>query len=431
MYLSRIGKEAVLWKTLRYREMRKLGLRTLLGMRPFLKHEKVARVGDKMMFNSFLPPFPSEAFRTLAKGIQGLKEGRAAPISTYIAVTNKCRFNCWHCSRTRRCGKDMSRDELIRTIGELQDLGVSIVGLTGGEPLLRPDLEDLIGAVDERSTTILFTSGDGFTPERAASLRDRGLFGVAISLDHYEAEIHDERRGKKGAYATAIEAVRTARAHGFYTMIQLVATRDIADEHVLDRYLELASELGVHEIRLLEPMPTGELTGEQCSCCINGEQREILKRIHRKTNGSRSLPKVTSFAHIEHGDMYGCGAGFQHMYIDAAGNVCPCDFTPVSFGNVLEQPVAVVWQRMQDAFGQPGRMCFLLRNAAKLGATFEGKLPLDYEEIRSTCKFPHGEELPGYYKMLGWDKEKAQSVKRPSWTPVGLPSLSYIPKPPR
>jgi len=402
MYLSRIAKEAVLWRTLRYPEMRKLGLRTLVGMRPFLAHEKVTRVGDKVMFNSFLPPFPSEAFRTLARGIGELKRGKATPISTYVAVTNKCRFNCWHCSRTHRCGKDMLRDELVRVIGELQKLGVSIVGITGGEPLLRTDLEDLVESVDERSVTILFTSGDGLTAGRAASLRRSGLFGVAISLDHYEAEIHDKRRGKKGAYATAIEAVRTARSAGFYTMIQLVATRDLANEDVLDRYLSLASQLGVHEIRLLEPMPTGELTGEQCACCINGEQRELLKRIHRKTNGDRSSPKVTSFAHIEHGSMYGCGAGFQHMYIDSSGNVCPCDFTPISFGNVLEKPVAAVWRRMQEAFGQPGRVCFLLRNAAKLGAMFEGKLPLDYEDIRSTCKFPHDEELPGYYKMLGW-----------------------------
>lgn len=414
MYLSRIGKEAALLRTLRYREMRKLGLRTLWGMRPFLKHEKAVRIGGKVMFNSFLPPLPSKAFGTLARSIRGLKDGTAVPVSAYVAATNKCRLNCWHCSRAHRCGKDMSRDELVRVIGELQDLGVSIIGFTGGEPLLRPDLEEVIEAVDERSSTLLFTSGDGFTPERAASLKRCGLFGVAISLDHYEAEIHDKRRGKKGSYATAIEAVRTARSDGFYTMIQLVATRDIADERVLGKYLDLASELGVHEIRLAEPMPTGELTDKACSCCINGEQRKLLKKIHIRTNGSRSLTKVTSFAQIEHGDMYGCGAGFQHLYIDASGNVCPCDFTPVSFGNVVERPVAEIWQRMQEAFGQPGRVCFLMRNAAKLSAAFQGELPLDYEDIRSTCKFPHGEELPGYYKMLGWDRQDACGTTDPA-----------------
>jgi len=401
MYLTGIPKQMALLGMLRSSALRKLPFPALLRMRRFLAGEKLTHLDGRFVVNSFLPPYPGPAFESLGAGIQSLLHGKPVPVSAYVAVTNRCGFQCWHCSKAHRDAEDLSCDEWRRILHDLQELGTSIIGFTGGEPLLRGDLPRLVAAVDSRSSTILFTTGDGLTRERASELKGAGLFGVAVSLDHHLAEVHDQRRGRKGAFAQALGAVRIARETGFYTMIQLVGTSDVVREDTMNAYLALAGRIGVHEIRLLEPMPTGRLMEADKNCCISAGERAGLRSVHVRTNRRRDLPKVAAFAHIEHGDMYGCGAGFQHLYIDAGGNVCPCDFTPVSFGNVTREPLAAVWSRMNAAFARPRRRCFLLQNAGRLRKAFRGTLPIPYEEAREVCCFANGGELPGYYRALG------------------------------
>lgn len=405
MYLTKLAKEVEWLKTLRVPEMRRLPLRTLWRIRRMLKDEKLVRVDGKVMINSFLPPVPSEAFRGLARGLHALTQGRAVPVSTYVAVTNACPYRCWHCSREFRVGSDMPLGTMLGAIRELQALGVSIIGLTGGEPLVRKDLEQIVAGIDERSVSILFTSGAGLTPGRARALKRAGLFGVAVSLDHYEPGIHDARRGRPGAFETALNAIRASKRMGFYTMLQLVATRDVIEGGSIPRYLALAQELGVHEIRVLEPMPAGRLLHGDPSCFLKPHERQELHRLHQRTNRSRRLPKVCAFAYVEDAGMFGCGAGFQHMYIDAAGNVCPCDFTPISFGNVRHESVQAVWQRLNEAFARPRRRCFLLENAAALRRQFDGTLPIPYEELKDSCRFRCRDGVPRYYRELGWRTE--------------------------
>lgn len=407
MYLGEIEKEMALWRISRSDEFRDMPLSVLWKMRGLLKHEKFSEVDGRIVINSFLPPFPGMAFARLGKGIRALARGEVIPLSAYVAVTSACRYNCWHCSKAFRSGQDMSAATIQKLIKDLQDLGVCIIGFTGGEPLMREDLEDIVRGVDERASTILFTSGDGLTDERCRALKTSGLFGVAVSLDHYEAGIHDERRGKNGAFEAAVRAIRIARKNNLYTMIQLVATREMADQTVFRKYLGLAERLGVHEIRLLEPMPTGQLVDCDGKCMLDEPEREELRRLHVRTNRSRHLPKVCSFAHIESGQLYGCGAGFQHIYVDAQGNVCPCDFTPVSFGNVSEENLQVIWKRMREAFCRPRRTCFLMENREKLKDAFAGRLPLAYSEVKGRCDFGAGGGLPEYYRLLGWKDNAA------------------------
>ena len=105
------------------------------------------------LVNSFIPPINTEAFRTVVKMVPGKgknffvnhTEGiRLAPISTYIAVTDKCMYHCWHCSASKfmkdaTSNSQFSTLELKKIIAQLQRLGVAIIGFTGGEPLLRED----------------------------------------------------------------------------------------------------------------------------------------------------------------------------------------------------------------------------------------------------------------------------------------------------
>ena len=398
MYLTGMKKDAVMLKTLMSNEMRKVGFRRLSAMKHFLQHDKLVELNGRYVINSFLPPFPSRAFDSLGKGIHELADGVYAPVSTYISVTNRCKFSCWHCSKSYRGGRDADTAAMKSLVAAVQDQGVAMVGFTGGEPLLRSDLEDIVASVDSRSASILFTTGDTLTPERAAKLKEAGLFAMAVSLDHWEADEHNRRRGRDDAYDIAMRAIRLSLEQGFYTMMQLVCTREMISDEAFGNYRELARKLGVHEVRVLEPMPAGKLLADEGCACLTSDEREFLKKIHIESNADPDAPKVCSFAQVEDATMYGCGAGFQHMYIDAEGNVCPCDFVPISFGNVFEEDLALIRHRMMTWLGKPRRKCFLFQHAKELHGAFEGKLPISWRDLKFEAK---QSDMPDYYVALG------------------------------
>ena len=409
-YLTGAKRQLALAKTLKYEGYRKLKWRELLALNKLLASEKLVEHEGRFVINSFLPPFPSRAFASLAQGVSRLARGVAAPISAYIAVTDACRYRCPHCSKSGRKGEPLSFGELARVVSDTQREGVSIVGFTGGEPLLEPRLEELIASVDERSVSLLFTSGDGLSPKRAKSLADAGLFGAAVSLDSFDEAEHDAGRGMQGAFKAAVEGVASLKEAGAYAMTQIVATRERCDPRWMEKYLAFVRSLGVEEVRLLEPMPCGKILKGHGDWRISKEQHEYLKRLHVESNSDRKSVKVSSFAFIEDVSRYGCGAGFQHFYIDVLGNVQPCDFTPVSFGNVRREPLRQALDRMQKAFSRPRGKCFMLENGDRLAGSCCAETPIPSEEAAKVVDFGETGELPAFYHALGWRDSSAENL---------------------
>ena len=108
--------------------------------------------------------------------LKRVASGEPLPVVTNFAVTAKCCCNCWHCSFADRDKRDkLTLDVMRESIAQLQDMGTSVIGFTGGEPLLRKDLEEIIACVDERSMPIFFTTGFQLTRERVRELKDAGL----------------------------------------------------------------------------------------------------------------------------------------------------------------------------------------------------------------------------------------------------------------
>lgn len=401
LYLTGFRRRLALLQTLRYDGYRRLSWRRLLRMDRLLASEKLVVHRGMHVINSFLPPFPSRAFATLAHGVADLARGAAAPVSAYLAVTDACRYRCPHCSKAGRSGTPLDFDAWARVIAQTQDCGVSIVGFTGGEPLLCDRLEDLLARVDNRSVSLLFTAGDGLTASRARSLASAGLFGAAVSLDSFDEAEHDAGRGAPGAFRAAVAAIGHLEDAGIYAIAQIMATRERCDPAWLDRYLAFVRSLGVREVRLLEPMPCGRLLSGHGGWRITDAQRDRLKRLHLATNRDPSAPKVSSFAFIEDASRYGCGAGFQHFYVDALGNVQPCDFTPVTFGNVRREPLARIIDRMQTAFTRPRPVCFMLEHGDELAACPCRETPIPYEEAARWVDFAAHGPLPAFYRALG------------------------------
>ena len=151
-----------------------------------IKNDRLVIHNGDFIVNSFLPPLNSNAYKSIVNAVPGKGEEffknhttgiRLAPISTYIAVTSRCMYNCWHCSAKRfikdkdDTSKEMTTNEVKKIIKNLQSLGVGIIGFTGGEPLLRKDLEEIIATIDNRSISFLFSNGYSLSYEKAKALK--------------------------------------------------------------------------------------------------------------------------------------------------------------------------------------------------------------------------------------------------------------------
>ncbi len=160
--------------------------------------------------------------------------GQAAPIAVTLALTYRCTQRCGYCRIWERAGPEMGTAQVLRAIEELHDIGMCRLGLTGGEPLLRDDLDVIVDhAVDRGLFTTVFTAG-ALVPRWLGTLRK--LDAVLVSLDG-PPEVHDAARGA-GAYEQALRAIRLLRDVGVPVWTNTVVTSHSLE--AVDHVLELA-----------------------------------------------------------------------------------------------------------------------------------------------------------------------------------------------
>lgn len=376
-----------------------------------IKGEKIVKFQDKYILSTFMPPFPSKAFFTHINATkekenifkQQIYSMRSAPISIHISLTDRCMYNCLHCSaKGRVLENELSTEEWINVFKGLQDMNTSVIGLTGGEPLLRDDIEMLIESIDDRSSVVLFTTGLNFTMEKALKLKEKGLFGVGISLDSHIKEEHNKLRRDEDAFGNAIKGIETASKAGLYTIVQTVVLRRDINEEKLCNLFSLAKKLGAHEVKILEPIISGNLLLKEDldEIVYDNKSRKKLIEIQHRANKAGIYPKITTFAYTESKEKYGCGAGTQHSYISSSGDLYPCDFVPMNFGNVKNEKVSKLWMEMNEAIGNPKIGCFAMNVNNNIKSISNGELPLCKEDSKELCAKNRAKEFPDFYKVL-------------------------------
>jgi MoaA/NifB/PqqE/SkfB family radical SAM enzyme len=396
--------------------------------------ERVVKFNNQYIVNSWVPPVPSQAYLTFVKGglaeetlFSDLAHGRrSAPLSAHLCITARCMYRCAHCGATtpdRRT--ELTKHQWIDVIAQLQDLGLAYVGFSGGEPLLRDDLEEIIASVDQRSTTLMFTNGYGYTLPRARAIKEAGLFYSAISLDSPYPEEHNRVRRNAEAFDRAIEAIHNSREAGLYTMISAVVFRRDLCERRLDDLYRLAEQHGVHEVRIHQPIPRGELTDPEMADQIVWKTEDVDRWLDMQEAANRANHglKVSSFPYTEGPRKFGCNAGLLHLYISATGDVWPCDFLPLTFGNVLREDVGDIYRRMQAAMGIPRRRCWAKPVAGQL---LGRQLPLCPEDSTEFCRGCHMQPRFGdFFKTL----QDGLTPEGPSHARRGLAlDLRHVPR---
>lgn len=299
--------------------------------------------------------------------------------SPYICIweaTRSCLLACKHCRASAinvRDPRELDTAAGVKLVQDVAAMGTPVMVLTGGDPLQRDDLEDLIVAGKDagmRMATIPAAT-DRCTPARIQSLANAGVDQLALSIDHPDAAAHDAFRGVPGAWQKAVDAARWIRDAG--VALQVNTVLGPWNDGRLDDLIAMVRELGVSFWEVFFLVPTGrgaELEGLEpagfeaafAKLYALASTREFIVKVaeaphfhrYRLQQRQAAMEHRSTAAHSHGGRPVGrapkpvnSGRGF--CFVDHVGDVYPSGFLPLVAGNVRATPIADIY-RNSDLF---------------------------------------------------------------------------------
>lgn len=353
-------------------------------------------------------------------------------------VTCRCNLRCGHCYLS--AGEDSSHQDLtlheglalIRQLAELAP-GAMLV-LSGGEPLLRPDLLSLAEYASLRGlVVVLGSNGMHLDLAMARELKERGVQAIGVSLDSPEPFYHDSFRGVAGAWKGALRGIEACRRSGLEFQLHTTLTR--GNYHLLPELMGLARDLGAKAFNLFFLVCTGR--GQEMTDISPHQYEEALSLV-AESQGSyqpvmiraRCAPHFLRVARqkgvrAEGLDyMAGCLAASHYCRITCQGEVTPCPYLPLSAGTLRSQSLAEVWHSspLLQAMRSP-------RVAGKCGWC-------DFGTWCQGCRaraYTTGEDLYGedpwctYQPPQGSLSDGRTGDLRPRWTPEARERMDKAP----
>jgi len=250
-----------------------------------------------------------------------------------IALDYTCNFHCQHCSALAldrgRKAERLTIDDYRRVAGEAMDMGVCAFHFTGGEPSLRKDLFEIVRAFRPAENLISIQTNGWFADEKFLDhFREAGGDIVCVSVDSATAEDHDAFRSRKGSWQRAISALELARSKGFQTLMSSTVTHGNLGSGELAQLVELSRGMGAI-LSLNLAVPAGEWRGH-ADLLLTEEDRRTLNQLLERHPHVR-----TDFE--SNWKIRGCPAFKEKCYLSPYGDVLPCPFIQVSFGNVRSE----------------------------------------------------------------------------------------------
>jgi radical SAM protein with 4Fe4S-binding SPASM domain len=352
-------------------------------------------------------PLLQRTMMNLIKGIAffGVQIPQPTRVPAVIVwnFTNRCNLQCLHChqSSTTACAeRELTTSEAFSIVDTLSDSGVSILTFSGGEPLARSDIFDVIKrATDKGLYCTIASNGTLMTPEVVDKLHRSGIRRVEIGLDGVKAETHDFLRNKKGCFNATVEGIKNCVRHQYFDEIAITTTLYQSNVHEIPQIIDYAESLGGTRFYLNRLIPAGrgrEITHLDVS---PEEKKNVLRHLHQRfdasvTNGrgiqcyargmtylsrvgyeeSKGTLFTVSEAFSGYENMFqkkfgvelpkivrhfsksfsGCSAGLTYCGLSAEGDILPCVPAPIAIGNLLREDLEDIWandknlHRMRD-----------------------------------------------------------------------------------
>jgi len=316
-----------------------------------------------------------------------------APFFIVWNFTNMCNLRCKHCyqSADKPLPDELTLDEKLMVVDELDKAGVPAIAFSGGEPLIHPHFLPVAREASSRGMYVaVATNGTVITRDYAKKLKEAGVQYVEVSLDSPKPEKHDEFRGVRGSWERAVEGARNCVEEGIVTGIAMTMTK--ANYHEIEEMVDLCEGLGVKRVIFFNFIPTGRGADIASWDLSPDEREEALKTIYRlavsrKVEVVSTAPQLARVALQESSGRVvapthfvvgadpgtlalaefigGCGAGRIYAAVEPNGDVTPCVFMPIKVGNLREQSFEEIWSssplllqlRDRDSFEEPCGKC--------------------------------------------------------------------------
>ena len=294
------------------------------------------------------------------------RTGIKAPRIIAWEITRSCNLSCAHCRAAAEFGHyagELSLDEMKAVIDDIVTISNPIIILTGGEPLMRPDIWEIVDYAQEKGAMpVIGTNATLITEDIAAKMAEHKIPRISVSIDFPTAEEHDKFRGQPGCFHASIEGIKMAKRHGVGVQINMTVTT--LNHTKVEAVHDLAESLGIDAFHIFMLVPTGrgadlldkELPPEEYERVLTwAYQRQKTSPLHFKPTDSphyyriiRQLAKaegkkVTREEYGLDAMTRGCLGGITFSFISHTGDVQPCGYFDMQLGNVKEQPYSQIW----------------------------------------------------------------------------------------
>lgn len=313
-----------------------------------------------------------------------------------------CNFHCQHCDITklrRPPGQRALTPTDVKNIADQADkMGLAHWVITGGEPLVFPDFDEIVKAVDPQRFYITSDTNGWFLDEkRAKHLKSIGVDKIQLSLDSLNAKEHDEFRRKPGSHKRCLRAIDAAQKAGLNIIVQTVVTKQRIRSEEFIKFLEFLNGKGVG-VFVTYAKPVGDWEGN-FNVLITRDDMDYLRELEKKYN---------VFTHLtpSYGLNLGCISVKRMFSITKYGDVMPCPYIHVSLGNVFKEPLKDIVERglRIKYFGRHIDTCLIAEdrefiNKYEVKKIYGKSLPMPYNEVFSEEDFLPPNEKPSFLKL--------------------------------
>ena len=272
-------------------------------------------------------------------------------------TTNACNMYCDHCYRDAGCKaeEELSTAEAKTLLEQIARAGFKIMIFSGGEPLMRPDIVELVAYAASLGLRPVFgTNGTLITLEMAQKLKAAGAMGMGISLDSMDREKHNKFRKFPGAWEGAVQGMRNCRAAGL--PFQIHTTVMEWNNHELEDLTDFAVAEGAVAHHFFFLVPTGRAKTIEAESLRAEAYEDTLTRIMKKQQEvdielkptcAPQFLRIAAQMGMKTRFRRGCLAGMAYCIISPRGKVQPCAYLNMELGDVRQTPFDEIWKNSE------------------------------------------------------------------------------------